>query len=212
MGNHHLRFRIGITFIFLFSLLSVVLFPVAAKSQTTFSLLKQNKEATLAKYQYDWSNTTIQHVSNAKQEYVYGEQIAKITIPKMDIYEYPVYYGSDPVNNNWQITAPGHIGNWAMFGEAGVSCVGAHNYQLFKNLKKLKRGDKILVETKIDRYVYVVDKFAIYNHKEQDWTTIATKHRQPYALNLMTCYPFDAIKTKDMYIVYTSLQTGTVFD
>ncbi|MEG0368133.1 MAG: sortase [Coprobacillus sp.] len=199
-------------FLALATLICIFLFPVIAEEPYTYSQAHQNKEATMQKYKDDWQDTTIRYKQHPNQQYAYGEQVAFITIPKMDIYELPIYYGSDPINNNWQITAPGHTGNWSMFGEHGVTCVGAHNYQLFKNLKLLEPGDKILIETEIDRYVYVVDETGVYHNKTDNWDKTATKHKHDYALNLMTCFPFDAIKTKDMYIVYTSLQRGTIFE
>lgn len=89
--------------------------------------------------------------------------------------------------------------------------MGAHNYQLFKDLPSLQVNDKILIETPFDRYVYVVESYDIYHHKTDDWNKKATKHSMDSALNLMTCYPLDAVKTEDMYIVYTYLQKGTIF-
>lgn len=212
MQKSYFRVKMVIFIIFLFSAFSAFLFPIVATKQMTFSQVKQNEQATMEKYQNDWNDTSIHQKPLLKPTYVYGDQIATITIPKMNLFEYPIYYGSDPVLNNWQITTPGHFGNWSLFGEVGVTCVGAHNYQLFKNLKVLEVGDKIIVETTIDRYVYVVDSVGIYNHELDDWDNVATKHKESYALNLMTCYPFDAIKTKDMYIVYTTLQKGTIFN
>ena len=193
-------------------LLSVVLFPIYVNNPLTFSQLNMNKEKTMEKYKNDWNSTTIKQIAITSNDFHNGDEVATITIPKMDIYELPIFYGANPVNNDWHITTPGPLGNWSMFGEPGVCCVGAHNYQLFKNLPLLEKGDKILIETNLDRYVYVVESTAIYNHKIDDWNTVATYHTSESALNLMTCYPIDAIKTDDMYIVYTSLQKGTVFD
>lgn len=187
------------------------MFPIFAQNQLTFSKWKQDKHITLNKYQAYWNDKTITQKHTPSQTYILGEQVATITIPKMNIYELPVYYGSNALNNNWQITTPGHLGNWSIFGEDGVTCVGAHNYQLFKNLKLLENGDKLIIETKDDIYVYIVDNTNIYNHETDDWDQVATTHKRNHALNLMTCYPFDAIKTKDMYIVYTTMQRGTIY-
>lgn len=192
-------------------LLCTCLFPIYAEDPITFSQLKMDKEKTMSKYKDDWNDTTVKYALTT-ETYTSGSQVATITIPRMDIYEFPVYYGSNPVNNDWHITTPGPLGNWSMFGESGVSCVGAHNYQLFKNLPSLEKGDKILIETSNDRYVYVVESTAVYNHNIDNWNKTATHHTNDYALNLMTCYPMDAVKTDDMYIVYTNLQKGTVFN
>lgn len=205
-------FRIGSVCIVFLAAISVLLFPIIAQKQMTFSQWDMHPEETMEKYQFDWEDTTLKRAEHPHiKTHVSGEQVASITIPKMEIYELPVYYGADEVNNNWQITTPGHLGNWSVFGEAGVSCVGAHNYQLFKNLNVLVPGDKILIETTHDVYVYVVDEIDIYHAGQDDWNQKATKHKAPYALNLMTCYPFDAVETDDMYIVYTSIQKGTLY-
>lgn len=193
------------------TVLSLVLFPILAETPLTFSQLNMDKDATMEKYQNDWSDLTIHFSKKTSYTFDSGDQIATITIPKMNIYELPVYYGANPVNNDWHITTPGHLGNWSLFGERGVSCIGAHNYQLFKELPSLHSGDKILIETNVDRYVYVVENSAIYDHTIDNWNTVATHHSGDYALNLMTCFPIDAIKTDDMYIVYTRLQKGTIF-
>lgn len=187
-------------------------FPQVVPFSSTFSKAPMDGNATLLKYKNDWDSTTIHHTKQKQQNFKVGDIVGTITIPKMEIYELPVYNGASETTNNHHITTPGHLGNYALFGEQGVSVVGAHNYQLFKNLPSLQKGDKILIETSIDRYVYVVEGTAIYHHKTDDWNTLATKHSKDYSLNLMTCYPIDALKTEDMYIVYTYIQKGTLFE
>lgn len=192
--------------------LCIVLSFTIAQNPLTFSQMNQDKESTLIKYKNTWNNSDIKYKQINETAYYDGDIVATITIPKMEIYELPVYYGANPVNNNWRITTPGHDGNYAMFGEPGVSCIGAHNYQLFKQLPSLVIGDKIIVETDLDTYVYVVDGTDIYDNTKDIWNKKATLHKKDYGLTLMTCYPMDAIQTNDMYLVYTSLQKGTIFD
>lgn len=208
LSKHH----IFIIFAACAACLSIVVFPSISKNPLTFAQANQDKDATMKKYKNDWNSNLIRHENGNNTKYHNGDTVATITIPRMDIFELPVYYGSNPVNNNWQITTPGHAGNYAMFGEPGVSCIGAHNYQLFKNLPNLKIGDKLIVETNIDTYVYIVDGIDIYDNTKDVWYKKATAHKYEYGLTLMTCYPMDAIKTNDMYLVYTSLLKGTIFD
>lgn len=164
------------------------------------------------KYKDDWNREEIHHAPKPQEAMQLGDVVGTITIPRMNIYELPIYNGSTEINNNWQITTPGHLGNYSLFGESGVSVVGAHNYQLFKDLPSLQVNDKILIETSIDRYVYVVESTDVYHHATDNWNSVATKHSKEAALNLMTCYPIDAVRTDDMYIVYTSLLKGTLLD
>lgn len=193
------------------ALFSIFLFSTLAMEPLTFSQWSMNKEETLKKYKDDWDLTEINYTEEKTSNFELGDVVGTITIPRMEIYELPIYYGSNEINNNWQVTTPGHLGNYAVFGEQGVSVVGAHNYQLFKELPNLQVKDKILIETSIDRYVYVVEDTDVYHHEIDDWNSLATRQFSAAALNLMTCYPIDAIKTDDMYIVYTSLQKGTLF-
>ena len=133
------------------------------------------------------------------------------TIPKMNIYELPIYYGESRYNNNWQITCPGHLSGFGLPGEAAPTAIGAHNYQLFSQLPSLKAGDKFIVETSVDVYVYTVVKTEVYNHLTDNWSNLSYNSKDPYDMELMTCYPIEAVVTKDTYIVTAKLQKGTEF-
>lgn len=199
--------------IFAFAMITtcVRLFPVVAQNPTTFAQLVQNKEKTLEKYKNIWNDTTIREINTKSPEYKLGEQIGTLTIPKMNIYEMPIYYGADDINNNWQITAPGHFGNWGIFGEKPVTALGGHNYQLFYDLPKLEIGDKFIVETYFDTFIYEVTGTAIYESGKHDWTELAFENKEPYSVDLLTCYPIAKVVTNDMYIVYTKMVKGTKF-
>ncbi|MEG0217905.1 MAG: sortase, partial [Raoultibacter sp.] len=112
---------------------------------------------------------------------------------------------------NWQITTPGYIGNWQLFGEKGMAALGAHNYQLFSELEKLGVGEKVIVETIDDIYVYVVQEAGVYDHTKQDWAEAVYTGRESYAIDLLTCYPADVLDTQDRYVVYATMQKGTIF-
>lgn len=198
-------------FAFIMTTGCVWLFPVVAQKPTTFAELVQNKEKTLEKYKDIWNDTTIRAVNAPAPEYKLGEKIGNVTIPKMEIYEMPIYYGADDINNNWQITAPGHFGNWGIFGEKTVTALGGHNYQLFYDLPKMEAGDKFIIETDFDTFIYEVTKTAIYESGKHNWKQLAFDNTEPYSLNLLTCYPIEKIVTDDMYIVYTKMTKGTKF-
>lgn len=199
--------------IFAFSMTTgcVWLFPVVAQNPTTFAELVQDKEKTLERYKDIWNDTTIRTINTKAPEYKLGEKIGTLTIPKMEIYEMPIYYGADDINNNWQITAPGHFGNWGIFGEKPVTALGGHNYQLFYDLPKMEIGDKFIVETEFDTFIYEVTGTAIYESGKHNWTELAFNSAEPYSLNLLTCYPIAKVVTNDMYIVYTKMIKGTKF-
>lgn len=188
-------------------------FKPFAKDALTYTMISQNPQKTLSKYEGVWEERRIRKAAISPKTYENGEIVGSITIPGMGYYEMPIYYGSDKINNNWQITTAGHLGNWDMFGEKGVAAVGAHNYQLFKNLNVLQPGDLFLIETADDIFVYEVLGHRIYNHITDDWTQTAYEDALEYSVNLMTCYPIDqgAEATEDTYIVYSKMVRGTQY-
>lgn len=198
--------------IMIFTCCNGLLYYFSTIEDVTFSQLKQNSVATIKKYKNYWNNETIKTQILTKQWYEDGDIIATLTIPNLDIYELAIYYGVDDENKNWQITTPTSNGNWQMFGEYGSSLVGAHNNQLFKNLPNLKVGDKFIIETPVDVYVYEVKQKTIYRHdKGNSWEDIVYNGKEPYSTNLVTCYPVGEMLTKDRYIIYATLQRGTIF-
>ncbi|MDE6182424.1 MAG: sortase, partial [Eubacteriales bacterium] len=198
-------------FAFFMTTACVWLFPVVAQHPTTFAEMVQDKEKTLEKYRDIWNDTTIREVNIAAPDYELGEHIGSVTIPRMEIYEMPIYYGADDINNNWQITAPGHFGNWGIFGEKAVTALGGHNYQLFYDLPKMQVGDKFIVETDFDIFIYEVTGSAIYESGKHDWSDLTFNGKEPYSVDLLTCYPIQKVVTNDMYIVYTKMVKGTKF-
>ncbi|MEG1426652.1 MAG: sortase [Oscillospiraceae bacterium] len=177
----------------------------------TFTQLSQNPAKTLAKYQSLWNDTTIRKMPYTKKDYLLGDIIGTLTIPSLEIYELPIYYGTTDENKNWQITTPGYEENWQLFGEYGLTALGAHNYQLFHELPKVKPGEKFIVETPDDVYVYKVQESLVFHSKLEKWADTVYTGKKPYGVNLITCYPDNALNTPDRYVVYATLQKGTIF-
>ena len=209
-----MRFKIVCLLYGILAIVACIGFIPFAGDAITYTMLKQNKEETIEKYENVWDNRLIQNVPNVKQtQYLTGEIVATITIPRMDYYEMPIYYGSNEINNNWQITTPGYLENWDMFGEEGVSVVGAHNYQLFSNIELLEIGDLFIIETTADIFIYEVSGTDIYDHSNDNWKELSYDNSNPYSVTLMTCYPIEqgAEATKDTYLVYSKLVNGTKY-
>lgn len=196
---------------FVLSAVSVMLYHPMAQTPVTFTQARQNPEATMKKYRTVWEDHTVLEKNKPIKEYKLGDQVGTITIPRLEYYEMPVYYGSNDVNNNWQITTVGYNGGWSMFGDKGSTAVGAHNYQLFTALPTMVTGDLLIVENDADTYVYEVTGSAIYNHLVDDWEETVHQGSEPYSVTLMTCYPVDAQQTEDRYLVYTKLRKGTIY-
>ncbi len=195
------------------AILAVLGFNPFAKDGITHTQLAQNPQKTSEKYKDIWADRTIEKKLKLACSYQSGDCVGTITIPKMDYYEMPIYYGADDVNNNWQITTLGHLGNWDMFGEDGRAAVGAHNYQLFANLEVLEPGDLFLIESNDEIFIYEVVGNHVYNHLVDDWYQVAYKDALPYSVSLMTCWPMTqgAESTGDTYIVYSRMVKGVQY-
>lgn len=180
--------------------------------QTTFTQRRQDPQKTMEKYQAYWDDSTIEERDRPPQKYELGDVVGTITIPELEIYEIPIYYGDSNENKNWQLTTPGREDGWQLFGEYGMTAVGAHNYQLFSELPKMETGDRFLVETQDGIFVYVVQSETVFNHEKSQWIDTVYLGKEPYSTSLLTCYPTNVIDTKDRYIVYATMQRGIKFN
>lgn len=208
-----MKYRLLFLVYCLLAVFAVSGFGTFAQGALTYTQLRQNPEETMSKYEDVWSKREIVEKPAVKRTYESGELVGTITIPKMGYYEMPIYYGSNLINNNWQITTPGYLGNWDMFGEDRCAAVGAHNYQLFSNLPLMEDGDLFIIETEDDLFIYEVIGRAIYDHTKDDWSQVSYQDSLPYSVSLMTCYPIEqgAEATEDTYIVYSQMVSGTKY-
>lgn len=192
---------------------AIIGFKPLAQDAETYTRWIQNPTDTIEKYKDMWTDRTIVEKDAIPFHYNSGDMVGTITIPKMDYYEMPIYYGSNEINNNWQITTLGHLGNWDMFGEKGCAAVGAHNYQLFSTLPLLEKGDLFLIETEHDIFIYEVIGYHIYNHEVDDWYKVSYQDAEDYSVNLMTCWPIQQENeaSEDTYIVYSKMVKGTKY-
>lgn len=191
--------------------ISCALFPVLAQDQYTFIDRSMDPDATIEKYKDVWDDTAIKQEKDPHLEYSPGDTIGTITIPELDIYELPISYDSNYLASNWKISAPGHSGGWGVPGESTPTCIGSHNYQLFHDLPKLHIGDRFIIETETDTFVYIVTETQVYNHLYDNWNETAFSSKKPYSVELMTCYPISTVTTDDTYIVTAQMQKGTQF-
>lgn len=195
----------------IFIVLNIVLLYYGVLHPVTFTELEQNPKVTMSKYEQIWNDTTITEKNYTGKSYKIGDVVGTITIPSLEIYEMPVYYGETDENKNWQLTTSGYESGWRLFGEYGITAVSAYNYQLFKELPKIDVGEKFIVETDDDVYVYVVQSESVFEHENQKWEDAAFLDKEPYSVNLITNYPINVVDTEDRYIVYATIQRGTIF-
>lgn len=204
-----MRKKVLIILILAMAFISITLFPKLGKESITFFEVRQNKAKTLSKYKEVWDNKVIKEVVGEQKKYEYGDIVGSITIPKINLYEVPIYYGENDITNNWNLITPGYEAGWGMAGEEGIMSIGAHNYQLLFQLPNLEIGDEFIFENSIDTYVYEITGTTVYYEEKEDWYDTVYKDQEEYSINLMTCYPIEKAKTEDRYIVFSKMIKGS---
>jgi sortase A len=83
--------------------------------------------------------------------------------------------------------AVGHIPHTALPGQPGNIGVAAHRDTLFRNLKDVRRDDKITLTTLDAEYVYRVVSTKIVQPSD---VSVLDSSPNENTLTLITCYPF----------------------
>ncbi|MBW4841448.1 MAG: class D sortase, partial [Paenibacillaceae bacterium] len=111
-----------------------------------------------------------------------GELLGEIAFPSLD-QRYAILEGTG--NEPLKLGA-GHYTGSPLPGEDGNSVLAGHRDTVFRNLGKLKAGDRIEVETTSGRYTYEVTGRRIVDENDSDAVQASTEP----LLTLITCYPF----------------------
>jgi len=99
----------------------------------------------------------------------------------------------------------GHYTKSVLPGEADNCVVSGHRDTVFRQLDKLKIGDRLIVKTSAGTFIYVVSRTRIV-HADDRTVIVPTDHA---VLTMTTCYPFHYIgSAPDRYIVSADLATG----
>lgn len=157
-------------------------------------------------------NRVIEKVNYIENSYKKGASVGYLTIPRLEIYNEEIIYSVDGKELVNKISTAGYSGGWNMFGDKGPSTIGAHNYELFEELPSMQIGDIINVENDRGVYTYeVMDTMIFYNAKN-DWEKDVYEKSEDYSATLMTCYPIEKKSTEDMFIIFTRLIGGKIFE
>ena len=111
-----------------------------------------------------------------------GDAFARLSIPRLDANMFVV----EGTGKKQLRRGPGHLAGTALPGTAGNCVIAGHRDTHFRVLKDIRRGDDIVVENGLGRFVYRVTKVSIVPPKD-------TRSLMPTpgpTLNLVTCYPF----------------------
>jgi sortase A len=119
-----------------------------------------------------------------RKEPLRGDALGKLLIPSIGVSEY-VVEGTDADNLR---KGPGHYPDTPLPGQHGTSAIAGHRTTYgapFRNLDKLKRNDRIVVELPYGTFVYRVDRTQIVDDSAL-WVTNRVGHDQ---LVLTACHP-----------------------
>ena len=105
-----------------------------------------------------------------------------LTIERIGIKKYPVKDGADLATIK---TAIGHFAESVLWDGNVAFCAHNRDYKYdFRNLKNIKKGDKVIYETRFGTRTYTVSVIKAIN--ETDWTDITTSDERN-KLTMVTC-------------------------
>jgi sortase A len=119
-----------------------------------------------------------------RKEPLRGDALGKLLIPSIGVSEY-VVEGTDADNLR---KGPGHYPDTPLPGQHGTSAIAGHRTTYgapFRNLDKLEKNDRIVVELPYGTFVYRVDRTQIVDDSAL-WVTNRVGHDQ---LVLTACHP-----------------------
>lgn len=130
----------------------------------------------------DYNEKTEDYLEEENNDYN-DDIIAILSIPSVDI-KYPVMRGtsSDVLKKSL-----GYFENTALPGEKGNFAVAGHRNssyaKFFNRLDEVEKGDEIIVETKNNEYVYVVEK----SFEVHETETYVLEQTSDATITLITC-------------------------
>ena len=145
-------------------------------------------KARLAKYLlcYSWQETIEKNDTVKPWPWADTWPVARMIIPEHEI-DLVVLEGD---SGNVLAFGPGHMTLSSLPGQPGNSIISGHRDTTFSFLEKLRRGDRIVMQTKDGNMVpfrvidvQIIDEAVLDMNIEADIPL----------LTLVTCYPFDAV-------------------
>ena len=129
-----------------------------------------------------------------------GERFADLVIPKLDL-RLPIVEGTGEKELRKGI---GHYTDSVFPGEADNAVLAGHRESRFKDIGKLKKGDRLIIETKDEgTFVFAVRKTWV---TDKDDRSVIVSHDES-VLTLITCYPFHYVgAAPERYIVQAELK------
>lgn len=139
--------------------------------------------------------------SNEIEHHIVGEQVAQLTIPKINS-QYATYWGTDDATLDQGVGM--YVSEWTVTPDVtGHVVMSGHRDTVFSELGLLEVEDVIEVEYEGETYTYKIDDTWITHADDR---TVIVEKDEP-TLTLTTCYPFDYIgAAPDRYIIQATRQ------
>lgn len=136
-----------------------------------------------------------------------GDAFARMWAPDIRAESWTLVEGTEPADIEY---APGRYLDGAYPGEQGNFTLAGHNVPaIFSEIRGLEPGDKVVIETKENFYVYEVQSHEVVNETQIDITAPvpgepgAEPGDEDYWLTLFTCHP--RWDNYERYVVYSQL-------
>jgi len=165
-----------------FLLIGVLLLSYVALVLVHARLYQHNALNTLDQQIHANAATAGTHAIPSLKE---GDVVGRILIPRINV-TVAILQGTTPQTLRLGV---GHIDGTPLPGEAGNSGIAGHRDTFFRNLRDLRSGDTIQIQTVAGISNYKVDWLQIIDPKD---TAILTPSKGS-EITLVTCYPFHYI-------------------
>jgi sortase A len=129
--------------------------------------------------------------------------IGRIEVPRLNL----TAIVREGVDSKTLRRAVGHIPSTALPGMPGNVGMAGHRDTFFRNLRDIKKDDRITVETLHGNYEYLVDSIRIV--KPNDVSVLKTAAGSS-SLTLVTCYPFNYVGSAPNRFIVRARQVATV--
>jgi LPXTG-site transpeptidase (sortase) family protein len=128
--------------------------------------------------------------------------IGRIDVPRLNL----TAIVREGVDSKTLRRAVGHIPSTALPGMPGNVGMAGHRDTFFRNLRDIKKEDRITVETLRGNYEYVVDSIQIVRPGDVSVLKAAAKP----SLTLVTCYPFNYVGSAPSRFIVRARQVASV--
>jgi sortase A len=127
--------------------------------------------------------------------------IGRVEIPRLDISAIV----REGVDSNTLRQAVGHVPNTAFPGDPGNVGIAAHRDTFFRNVRNIRKGDRVMMVTRKGTFEYTVDSLKIVAP-----TDVRVLDPTPVpVITLVTCYPFNYIGSAPKRFIVRARLTST---